>query len=452
MTLIRLKLYKYPIFVAFLAFWGGIYLSPYGWYSIIGFIFGLMLLKYTLGSDIIYPLLFFLSGFLYAQERCKNKIPEGTIAVRAMVLSKNTVEIDSIIGKNAPSIEGSKLRIMGLSGFERGDIIEALVKVEKKRPLPLARIIKIKKAGSKNTLVFKINRFLKQKVEELSDKEDVRGFMLGVLLGYRDFIPSDVMDDFKRTGTMHILALSGLHVGILLAFIYFLIFPLAGHRNPALLIASLIVLFYMIVVGTSPSIFRAYLLILTGIIVKISKRRTSILCALGIAGFVGLILYPDWAFSYSFMLSYLAVFGIIHFSQLSRNRYLQYLFVSLGAVLFTFPITAYLSGYFPIFSFLFNLIVIPIFGITLVAFFVIVALYLLFPPLHPVYLFISNLIGSVFLKIIHLLSGISPVLKIKISNPVSVTVYYLVLLSLPVIITTLKDRLLKKQEVSIESS
>ncbi len=452
MAFLKLKIYKYPVFIVFLSFWAGIFLSPYGWYGIIGFVFGLILLKYTLGSDILYPAIFFLSGFLYVQPENRATIEEGRVAIRGTVVGKGVVQVDSVIGEKKSYLKGKKLYVRGLSGFENGDIIEAMVNVKNKRPLQVATIIKIRKKGRNKNILFSLNRYLKQKIEELSDIKEVQGFMLGVLLGYRDFIPNTLMNDFKKTGTMHILALSGLHIGILVTFIYFIVMPLAGHRNPALIIASIVVLLYMLVIGTSPSVFRAYLLLTVTALIKITRRRTSLLNALGIAGLFSLILYPSWAFSYSFMLSYLAVYGILAFSHLSTTRYGQYVLASLGAVLYTLPITAHLSGYFPIFSFLFNLIVIPLFGITLSIFFTVLLLYIVFPPLLPVYTTISNLVGGAFLKVVHVLTIISPILKINLKNPVSITLYYLALLSIPVIISILKKGFFKKQEVLIESS
>ncbi len=452
MKSLKFKLYKYPIFLAFLSFWTGIFLFSYGWYSIIGFIFGVILLRYILGADIIYPALFFLTGLLYMQAKNTSKIHEGRVAVRATVLSKGIIQVDSVIGSKNSPLKGKKVNIKGLSGFERGDIIEALLQAKQKQHFIVGNIVKIRKIGRKKNPLFVINRYLKQKIEELSTDTSVQGFMLGVLLGYRDFIPYSVMDDFKKSGTMHILALSGLHIGIIAAFLYFLLLPLTGHRNRALIVSSFLILLYMLIIGTSPSIFRAYLIFLVIILVKLTKRRTSFLNALGISGLISLTFYPSWAFSYSFILSYLAVYGIIAFSDMSKKHFVNYILISLGAVLFTLPITSYLSGYFPLLSFLFNLIVIPLFGIVLSIFFVLLLLYIVFPPLIPLYTLASTITGTVFLKIIHIFANISPVIHVKISNPVQVAIYYLVILAIPVIISILKQTLNRKQEVSIESS
>ncbi len=437
----RLKLYKYPLFFAFLSFWTGIFTSLWGFYAIIGFLFGALLLRYIFGRDFLYTFIFFIAGFLYTYPERQNKIPTERVAVTATVMRKGVIRVDSVIGGNS-YFKGKSIRVKGLSGFERGDIIRGFMIVNREKNNFYARPIKLEKVGVREGFPYSVNRYLKAKIEEVSDREDVRGFLLGVLLGYRDFIPINMMDTFKKTGTMHILALSGLHIGILLTIIYFLFIPILGHKNRASVVAIILTLLYILIVGTSPSILRAYIVFVVIMISRMFNRRTSVYNAIGIAGILSLLIWPDWAFSYSFMLSYLAFVGVVYYSSVlnAKSRYLAILLASIGAMLFTLPITSHFSGYIPALSFAFNLVIIPLFSAVMWIFAGALFVYIVAPFFIPLLNFIVNTAGRVFLGVISVFSHISPLIKVKIDSPAALVCYYLVILALPVIITILKER------------
>lgn len=438
----ELKLYKYPVLFVFIFFWLGIFVSSWGFYAVLGFFFGTMLLRYVFGRDILYLSLFFIVGFLHSLAQDKLKSKWSRSAITATVVRKGVVKVDSVIGGDN-EILGKKIRIKGLSGFENCDILRMFVDVKGSRENILyGTPIKIEKVGSKNSFLCSVNRFLKEKIEELSDKEDVKGLLLGVLIGYRDFIPYGLMQTFKKTGTMHILALSGLHIGILITIMYFLFIPLLGHRNRAFFAAVLFTLLYMGIVGTSPSILRAYIVFVVIAISRILKRRTSIYNAIGIAGLLSLIIWPHWAFSFSFMLSYLAIMGVLYYNSVLnvKNSYLKFLFASLGVMLFTMPLTSYLTGYVPVLSFIFNIVVIPLFGLLMWIFISALSLYVIMPFTLPVVMTVVNFGGKLFIGMIDIFSKVSILVKWKIYSPVAVVAYFLAILSLPVIIKILKNK------------
>ncbi|GEM_PF-6940784 len=454
----RLKLYKYPVFFVFLSFWAGLYASQWGLYAVIGFFFMALLLRYVFGHDFLYTFVFFVAGFLYGDQKVWTEKYEGRIAVTATVQRRGVIKVDSVIGGDV-RILGKKIRIKGLSGFERGDVVKTLMYVKRVKNVLYGEPIKIKKTGIKKGFPYSVNRYLKEKIEELSDKKDIRGFLLGVLLGYRDFISKDLMENFKKTGTMHILALSGLHVGILMALIYLLFIPLTGHRNRAFLISAVLTFLYMVIVGTAPSILRAYIVFVVIMLSRMLKRRTSIYNAIGIAGLFSLLIWPTWAFSYSFILSYLALVGVLYYNSVLsvKNRYLSILFASIGAVLFTLPITSYFAGYVPVLGFIFNLVVIPFFSVLMWILAGSLLFYLIVPFALPLIMFVVNTSGRMFLGIISIFSSISPLIRVRMHAPADIVFYYLVILSLPVIITVLKEKIkarsiLITKEVSDESS
>lgn len=131
-----------------------------------------------------------------------------------------------------------------------------------------------------------------------------------LFLGVREHLPDTLHEGFEKTGTLHILALSGLHVGIIYLFITLLLFPLPFHRVK-IIAGFFLVCFYLFIVGPRPSLLRAGIMLIvfgTGYLVM---REREPLNLLAIAAAVILFIDPLAAFSLSFQLSFSAMLGII---------------------------------------------------------------------------------------------------------------------------------------------
>ena len=139
-----------------------------------------------------------------------------------------------------------------------------------------------------------------------------RDLFQALLLGASEELPEWVKENFRRSGAMHILALSGFHVGILAGIVGFLLRrPLGQSRS--LVCSSLILFFYLWLVGPLPSLTRAVLMFLLLNACKFFLRRADGLCILALSALLQTLIFPASALRLSFQLSYAALLGIICF-------------------------------------------------------------------------------------------------------------------------------------------
>lgn len=135
-----------------------------------------------------------------------------------------------------------------------------------------------------------------------------------LLLGMRDGLPDDLVEDFRTTGTAHVLAISGLHVGVLLGISMSASAWLFGRRHRLYLILPLaLVWMYALLAGASPSVLRAATMGTVFLAARVLGRPGTAVPALGLAAAVMVALSPAVLWSVSFQLSFAAVAGIALF-------------------------------------------------------------------------------------------------------------------------------------------
>ncbi|MDA0768602.1 MAG: ComEC/Rec2 family competence protein [Chloroflexi bacterium] len=132
-----------------------------------------------------------------------------------------------------------------------------------------------------------------------------------MLLGIRDGLPADLEEDFRTTGTSHLLAISGLHIGVLLAMSLGLSQAILGRRRHLYLIAPLALIWlYALLSGASPSAVRAAIMGTVYLAALLSGRPRNVLPALALAAAVMVAIDPEVIWSISFQLSFAAMAGI----------------------------------------------------------------------------------------------------------------------------------------------
>ena len=191
--------------------------------------------------------------------------------------------------------------------------------------------------------------------------------MEALLIGSREDVPPDLYDGFKKTGSLHILALSGLHVSVLYALLLAAL-GLLRNKPLKLLIATLVLVFYQVLAGFMPSLLRATIMIILAGAGLLLDRDAEPLNLLALSGIVVLLASPWQAFSLSFQLSYLALAGILAigpvFQRLLESRIpgiiLVPLAMSLGAQIATFPLIVALFGVYYPSGLLAGLILVPL--------------------------------------------------------------------------------------------
>lgn len=145
------------------------------------------------------------------------------------------------------------------------------------------------------------------------DNPETGGIINALITGERSGIPAEIKESFRASGASHILALSGLHLGIIYVIIRRLLTPV-GNTPAAKALKSVITIsaccFYTLATGAGPSIVRALLFIIIRETVALTHRRNSIAGTLMTAMFIQLIISPSSIQEAGFQLSYAAVAGI----------------------------------------------------------------------------------------------------------------------------------------------
>jgi competence protein ComEC len=202
--------------------------------------------------------------------------------------------------------------------------------------------------------------------------EQEQGLASALVLGVKDGLDDELLSAYKATGAMHVLAVSGLHVGILYGLLLFLLKPLYRFRAGPWLFAgiSILVLWgYAFITGLSPSVLRAVTMFSFVALAKPAGYRTNIYNILAASAFCILWYDPFLLMTVGFQLSYLAVLGIVYMQSGLYNlweptsRFLDEIWkvtsISVAAQLATFALGLYYFHQFPNYFLLSNLFVIP---------------------------------------------------------------------------------------------
>jgi competence protein ComEC len=192
-----------------------------------------------------------------------------------------------------------------------------------------------------------------------------------LILGYKADLSNEVLQAYSKTGTIHILSVSGGHVAIIYLLLN-LIFGFLGRYKygkifKALLIITLI-WYYSMLTGFSPAVCRATVMISLIIIGRAYSRYINTLNILAISAFFLLLYNPLFITDVGFQLSYLAVAGLIIFQPLVykwltfKNKWADKLWaacsVSIAAQVITFPLSAFYFHQFPVYFLVSNLFII----------------------------------------------------------------------------------------------
>lgn len=193
-----------------------------------------------------------------------------------------------------------------------------------------------------------------------------------LLLGQKKNLEKEVNDAYVTAGAMHILAVSGLHVGIIYGFFFLFVKPFRLQVGKRILYLSFIILLiwgYALLTGMSPSVMRAATMFSIMALAQMKSRSPSIFNAIALSALILLVYDPFLIFAVGFQLSYLALIGILLIQPIlvkiwvPKSKVVEYIWqistVGIAAQLMTFPISAYYFHVFPSYFILSNLVAIP---------------------------------------------------------------------------------------------
>ncbi|MEQ8928129.1 MAG: ComEC/Rec2 family competence protein [Fulvivirga sp.] len=230
-------------------------------------------------------------------------------------------------------------------------------------------------SGYGNQMLSKVYEMRNYVVEVLTnaiDTERELNIAKALIIGVKDGLTDDIKQAYSASGAMHVLAVSGLHVGIIYAIVL-LVFGKLQSSNYGRWYLAFITVFllwtYAAVTGFSPSVLRAVTMFTFVAISKASLRTTNIYNTLSASAFVLLLFNPYLIMSVGFQLSYLAVIGIVYIQPKVYNLWIpqayladkiwQITSVSIAAQMATFSLGLLYFHQFPTFFLLSNLVVIP---------------------------------------------------------------------------------------------
>lgn len=193
-----------------------------------------------------------------------------------------------------------------------------------------------------------------------------------LMLGYNDALTRELRDSYSISGTMHVLSVSGLHVGIIYAVLFFML-GFMGKSRKALVIRQLMIIVllwgFAFLTGLAPAVMRATIMFSLMALGMTMERKPRVMNTIFFSAFIMLLYRPTYLFEVGFQLSYAAVLSIVYFEPIFRkwiivrNKILRWgwelLCVSLAAQLGTSALGIFYFHRFATYFWIGNLIVVP---------------------------------------------------------------------------------------------
>ena len=226
-----------------------------------------------------------------------------------------------------------------------------------------------------NSIQFWINffqRYLKEFILNKIQDKDSSAVLLALIDGEDAFISKELIKAYAALGTLHVLAVSGMHVNLLFGIleVVFIAFKRPRFKYPILLIQLILIWLYALVCGFSPSIIRASLMITLNVFAKAMNRPQSQLNLLINSAFLMLLYQPNLLFDTGFQLSFMAVLGllVLYDSVFNlfqpKNKYSNAIWTlcaaSISAQIACLPLSIYYFHQLPLLFLPANLISIPV--------------------------------------------------------------------------------------------
>ncbi|MFT4022444.1 MAG: ComEC/Rec2 family competence protein [Flavihumibacter sp.] len=206
-----------------------------------------------------------------------------------------------------------------------------------------------------------------------------QGLAMALLIGYRQEMDKDLLQAYNDTGTVHVIAVSGMHLGLLFLLLQLLLkWPIRANwfRWTKALLVLWMICWFSAVAGAAPSILRAALMFGFLTLGKLLFKPVHALQSLAFTAFCMLALDPNWCWDAGFQLSFAALGSIIIYQPLitdkitPRNPLLKQLWeltaVTLAAQVLTFPLSVYLFHQAPLYFLGSNLVAVPLSSVALI--------------------------------------------------------------------------------------
>lgn len=220
--------------------------------------------------------------------------------------------------------------------------------------------------------------------------EKEQGLAEALLIGYKDDLDKNLVQAYSNTGVVHIIAISGLHLGLIYAILFLLTKPM--KRSKRLLLPRLCIILgslwlFSILAGAGPSVLRSALMFSLIALGESSSKKTNIYNTLAFSAFVLLCWNPFWLWDVGFQLSYAAVLSIVLFFRPVYNWFhlpnklvdftWKLTAVTISAQILTLPISIYHFHQMPLLFLVTNFIAVPLSSLILMGEILLCALFFL---------------------------------------------------------------------------
>lgn len=240
---------------------------------------------------------------------------------------------------------------------------------------------RLRKKGDPAGLAWVLD-YCRQRVREIMrqaipGKQEV-GLAEALLIGYKDDLDKDMETIYAQTGVVHIIAISGMHLGLIYGLLLLLFKPLKNHTQGRWLRAFLIIAalwFFSLLAGGSPSVLRSAVMFTAILLGEAIHRKGNAINSLAFAAFALLCYQPYWLGDIGFQLSFAAVLSILvfyplvyrlfYFRQKWMDAFWKLNAVTLSAQVLTFPLCVYHFHQFPTWFLAANLVAVPLSNIIL---------------------------------------------------------------------------------------
>ena len=295
---------------------------------------------------------------------------------------------------------------------------------------------------------------LKTSLNQLSNNMDTEESTIAyaMLFGNKTFVPKFLKTAYSRTGLSHILAVSGLHVGLIIMMLGFLLKKLIKNDWVYLIVLVSILIGYAYLCSWSPSIIRAIVMCAVILIAKASYCQYDGLNALAIAGIINFIISPLNIFNIGFLLSFMVVFSIFSISpkilRILKNKMPEKiansLSLSVSAWLGGIPIILFYFNLLSVFAIVINFVVVPLVSIIFITL-IICLLLSLIPSFAGIFLNIPKIM-------LQGLNGINKIYGSLDGSAVQVNESYLLLLLGTIIIIFAGDYIFAKRKLAYSTT
>ena len=228
------------------------------------------------------------------------------------------------------------------------------------------------------SFIFKSRRWTISVLRKYINGEEEQGLAEALLIGYKDDLDKNLVQSYSNTGVVHVIAISGLHLGIIYWLLLFITKSLKRKQVRWLRFIIIIAVLwgFSLLAGAQPSVLRSAVMFTAIALSTVLDKRTSIYNTLCMSAFLLLCYNPFWLWDVGFQLSYAAVLSIIiffkpihswlYFPNKIVDFFWKLIAVSLAAQILTLPISLFHFHQFPVLFLLANLLAVPLSSLILI--------------------------------------------------------------------------------------